>query len=514
MCWWNQARPPSRYHTDLDHEIWAPQRPYILLLLNNFSIAWTFEYGTDCGFILSTTLTRLMWTRLAGELSSNFGTAQNCQLMTTNFRSAVHWARQYQLDGTLSWSPARAQVLINKLAAMKLPSDDSEPLSLVHRFLRGQTPLSLGESIQTEPQLINAMDELGFTPLHWASRRRDFESARILIKAGADVNKKTRHEGETPLLIAHHYDWTPPLKIGRLLLESGASPDLSSPDGYTPLHHAVMNDIGNDKVLSWISLLLSHGADPKASTRGGNGVLHLLRHGSIAAIKKLATLLLEWGVNLEARGLNGRTPLFDAFYFGRMSVAQALIELGANPMALDADGDNGLGALVHAWLAPSEQHIIWGLSTVFQGLNPDTKNRFGRSVLNTMATRVDDPDNDDPIPIWQVVDFIALFLAVREANWKAGQFLHTRDIFIQNGSHARLTRWVSRQRHRMEGDSSYVKRHCVNDDIAGWYETEDDTSSSDNSETDDNTIDGSEDEEEDVFHDASEASDQGAQVHS
>jgi ankyrin repeat protein len=46
---------------------------------------------------------------------------------------------------------------------------------------------------------VKAIDDPHHTPLHWASNK---ETAELLIDAGADVNAKTEHSGETPLYSA------------------------------------------------------------------------------------------------------------------------------------------------------------------------------------------------------------------------------------------------------------------------------------------------------------------------
>ena len=71
----------------------------------------------------------------------------------------------------------------------------------------------------------------GLTPLAFAAREGDIDSARLLIDAGANVNQTTNY-GWTPLLIAtnnRHY------KLASYLVERGANVNLADRAGTTPL---------------------------------------------------------------------------------------------------------------------------------------------------------------------------------------------------------------------------------------------------------------------------------------
>lgn len=71
---------------------------------------------------------------------------------------------------------------------------------------------------------LNAFDDLGMTPLHYAAQGEHFEAAQCLIEHGANVD--ARHEpsiGNTPLSeIAGNCS----LRIAKLLIDSGADPTI------------------------------------------------------------------------------------------------------------------------------------------------------------------------------------------------------------------------------------------------------------------------------------------------
>jgi ankyrin repeat protein len=83
---------------------------------------------------------------------------------------------------------------------------------------------------------INAFDDLGKTPLHYAVEKERFEVAQYLIEHGADVN--ARHEpsaGNTPLAeIAGNCS----LRIAKLLVDSGADPTIPGWMQLNALHRA------------------------------------------------------------------------------------------------------------------------------------------------------------------------------------------------------------------------------------------------------------------------------------
>ena len=77
----------------------------------------------------------------------------------------------------------------------------------------------------------------GLTPLVFAAREGDLESARLLVKAGANINQQTEY-GWTPLLTAvnnRNY------RVAQFLIEQGANVNLANKGGWTPLYLAVDN---------------------------------------------------------------------------------------------------------------------------------------------------------------------------------------------------------------------------------------------------------------------------------
>jgi len=81
---------------------------------------------------------------------------------------------------------------------------------------------------------INARNEAGNTPLHYACERGYTEIVNLLLNSGADVNAQN-NGGHTPL---HWACWRAYAVATRLLLEKGADPGVKNASGgIVPLDH-------------------------------------------------------------------------------------------------------------------------------------------------------------------------------------------------------------------------------------------------------------------------------------
>jgi len=148
------------------------------------------------------------------------------------------------------------------------------------------------------------IDRGGSTPLLFAARVGDVESARILLRAGADPNEALP-DGNTALMIASHSRQS---AVAIVLLENGADPNASVP-GYTPLHTAALT---GDPML--VKSLLAHGANPNAEVTKG------------------APLRRNDSDPLLPGELAGATPFFLAAKFLEIDIMRTLLAAGANPL--------------------------------------------------------------------------------------------------------------------------------------------------------------------------------------
>ena len=167
---------------------------------------------------------------------------------------------------------------------------------------RLQADLRYGERSRSLGSDAEETDVGGFTPLLFAARVGDIESAGLLLAAGADVND-TGPDGASALVVATHSGHG---ALARFLLDEGANPNAAIV-GYTALHAAVLQ--GNREV---VEALLEHGASPNAQITQGTRVA---RNGQVLYL---------------GEHLLGATPFALAAKFIEVEIMRVLLDAGAD----------------------------------------------------------------------------------------------------------------------------------------------------------------------------------------
>jgi len=108
--------------------------------------------------------------------------------------------------------------------------------------------------IEQNPELVNARDKDGRTPLHWACRGVHLEVVRFLVDKGADFNV----EDSNKIVPLHSLAVRNNTKAIELLLAKGANVDAKDYGANTPLHYAAIYDAAEAA-----ALLIEKGADDK-----------------------------------------------------------------------------------------------------------------------------------------------------------------------------------------------------------------------------------------------------------
>jgi ankyrin repeat protein len=126
----------------------------------------------------------------------------------------------------------------------------------------------LEDVLDAEPLAATEYSGDGFTALHFAAFFGWPEAAALLLERGAEVDAFGR--GWMTGTALHSAASRLQSGVVRILLESGANPDVRQSAGWTPLHAAAMN--GD---LTSVELLLAASADPHATNDEGRSVSDL-----------------------------------------------------------------------------------------------------------------------------------------------------------------------------------------------------------------------------------------------
>ncbi len=163
--------------------------------------------------------------------------------------------------------------------------------------------LSRVEALLHKGVAVNAINSDGYSALHYAVQSGNVRVVRVLLKAGADVNAKTR-QNVTPLIASINMAWGKP-EITLALIDAGADVNVAESDGDTALWIAT-----TESSTEVMKALLKKGADPNVPSKSmgfnGDTPLHMAAmNGLIDAVK----VLLDYGASPAIRNAAGRTPL-------------------------------------------------------------------------------------------------------------------------------------------------------------------------------------------------------------
>jgi hypothetical protein len=169
-----------------------------------------------------------------------------------------------------------------------------------------------------------------------AVHRGDLEEVRRLVEQDRGL-LDANNGSSTPLRAAA---WGFSVEVMRYLLDEGADANLQSPIGCSALDVACIR--GH---LGMASLLLAHGAD--AAAVWGEGETPLMRACAYGHADIVALLLAHGcGDISRQRGLGGSTALHYACVDEHVRIVRALLGAGADPHAVDPNGETPLARAV------------------------------------------------------------------------------------------------------------------------------------------------------------------------
>ncbi|PBD16151.1 ankyrin repeat domain-containing protein [Wolbachia endosymbiont of Drosophila subpulchrella] len=167
---------------------------------------------------------------------------------------------------------------------------------------------------------VNATDQDGKTPLHWAAVKGHEEVVEALLKVnGINVNA-TDQGGKTPLHLAAR-DNNKEI-VEALLKVNGINVNAQDKDDSTPLHWAAVK--GHEEVVE--ALLGKHGIDVNLVDKNKDTPLHLVLKKDNVDINVLNALLGAEGIDVNIKDKYGEwTPLHWAVFKGHKEAVEALL---------------------------------------------------------------------------------------------------------------------------------------------------------------------------------------------
>jgi ankyrin repeat protein len=189
--------------------------------------------------------------------------------------------------------------------------------------------------------------EIGWSPLHLAVYRNHTGVVRELLKAGADVNTTNlRHDNRTPLHDAVRN--ANPVSLD-LLLQAGATCDVSDASGATPLQYAIKGASEEGHHPGIVRSLVHAGAKRVCEF----SPLHCAaRYSNSAVVQALVDSGMDKNVRIDVKrpgyiwgyisAVEGSTPLHVAALRPSsegFEIVRVLVEVGADTGARDAQGN-------------------------------------------------------------------------------------------------------------------------------------------------------------------------------
>ncbi len=201
-------------------------------------------------------------------------------------------------------------------------------------------------------------DHRGFTAFRMAARKGSRDIVELFVSEGADVSTfhltacmgdlirvKSLVEQGTDVDAKDELGWTPlywatsmgRTRVAEFLVSKGADVTLQTEDGNTPLHKAAK--AGEHKL---VEFFVSKGADVNAQDKRGNTPLHSAVSAGHVAI---ADFLIAKGASVNMKSTINWTSLHAAAWYGHEAIVELLVTKGA-----DVDvKDHGYGRTPLQW---------------------------------------------------------------------------------------------------------------------------------------------------------------------
>jgi len=253
----------------------------------------------------------------------------NCPALRNEFDSIVPCKSLEEVKTLMQQTVLEMNEIMKKKAEDRRKQVQRKLLDAVKK-----NDLKVAESLLKSGADVNAPDDKGLVPLHYAAVCQHVVMVKWLLSHGADVNKKNKWAW-TPLHYALGSDQETDklcpkpnsertMAVVKLLVEAKANINADDDHGISPVYLA----LGDLEILKYLQ---EHGGcvDAGSAYRGQTPLHFAISTGE--SVEKIKFILQNGGRDkINSFDGDGYAPLHRAVQFGNLNVVKLLVEYGAN----------------------------------------------------------------------------------------------------------------------------------------------------------------------------------------
>eukprot|EP01156_Anaeramoeba_ignava_P023086 Anaeramoba_ignava/c21303_g1_i3.p1 GENE.c21303_g1_i3~~c21303_g1_i3.p1 ORF type:complete len:1308 (-),score=367.66 c21303_g1_i3:89-4012(-) len=236
--------------------------------------------------------------------------------------------------------------------------------SSIHEAVREENVVKIREILKQSVKNLEAPDQTGRTPLHWASMKGFYHICEVLLEFGANTEARDKDNFTALLLSSRNGEED----IVKLLISKGADINARDSDGFSAFDYTVI--YGH---LSILECFLSRGTDPDTPTQNGQTALHLSAKSGNPLVLEL---LLKHHANVCVQDNDGNTPLHLVIEAKHNFLVNNLLSVKSNVLnVFNHEGNTPLMTAIQMQNPSAIEMLLKNKS------NPDLQNTNGMSAL-------------------------------------------------------------------------------------------------------------------------------------
>ncbi|CUS07666.1 unnamed protein product [Tuber aestivum] len=247
----------------------------------------------------------------------------------TNEFPPLYWAAQYGHLPLLHGLLSKGAKPVGSQYKCELPGCTGRHISTALHWATKSNNETVIKILLARGVSVNAIDNHNSTPVHWACGNSTIPILKLLVDQDADLSARDG-DGDPPIAWAAEKGIPDTFEY---MLSRGADIRATNSSGATLLHTIFLR--GNkylDKHAEVVRIMLNRDFDMLAHTDNhGDAALHLAaRWGSLEAIKLMLDENLAQRLDVNMRGSDNATPLYQASENGALEMVEYLISKGAD----------------------------------------------------------------------------------------------------------------------------------------------------------------------------------------